>query len=345
MRPCDCRSSQILLITTICDLLALFLIGTAIPRSILIRKRKALKFLIPLVRLLSTLFLPLTKIQSWLCKLMKAEIQDEGPTEEEIMQIVDKGGDSGSIEENEREMIQNIFDFNNLRAEDVMIHRTNVTAIKLGETPEEILKTIMDTGLTRFPVYKEDMDDIIGTLNTRAYLLNLQRQEQRPFRDLLREAYFVPEHVMADVLFRDMQKNKIHMAIVIDEYGGMSGIVTMEDLLEQIVGNIYDEYDPQAENDITQLSDDLWRITGTTPLEDIEEALKISLDDHETERDYDTLGGLIFSRLGTIPRDGSHPEIDVGDVHIRVEQLSEHRVEVALVRKIHPESHENASEL
>ena len=188
----------------------------------------------------------------------------------------------------------------------------------------------MDTGLTRYPVYREDMDDIVGTLNARAYLLNLQRPQQKPLTDLIREAYFVPEHVQADVLFRDMQKKKIHMAIVIDEYGGMSGVVTMEDLLEQIVGNIYDEYDPQDETEITQLSPQLWRIAGSTSIEDLEEALGITLPE---DREYDTLGGLVFSILGTIPPDGSHPEVDVENIHIRVEQLSDHRVEMALVRK------------
>ena len=127
-----------------------------------------------------------------------------------------------------------------------------------------------------------------------------------------------------------MQKKKIHMAIVIDEYGGMSGVVTMEDLLEQIVGNIYDEYDPQDETEITQLSPQLWRIAGSTSIEDLEEVLGITLPE---DREYDTLGGLVFSILGTIPPDGSHPEVDVENIHIRVEQLSDHRVEMALVRK------------
>ena len=323
-----------LILTMVGLMLMVLLPGRTIPRLWYRLKPRPSRILYCFVKLITFLFKPIIKLTRSIYRAFHVDIEDNGPTEEEILQIVDIGGENGSIEANEREMIQNIFEFNNQRAEDVMTHRTDVTAIWLHENKNVILKTIMDTGLSRYPVYDEDMDDIVGTLNARAYLLNLQRKEERPLRELLRDAYFVPEHVQADVLFRDMQKRKIHMAIVVDEYGGMSGVVTMEDLLEQIVGNIYDEYDPQAENEITQLSEGLWRITGSTSLDDVEEALHVSLtDENEEEREYDTLGGLIFNRLGTIPRDGSHPEIDVGQVHIRVEKLNEHRVEVALVRK------------
>jgi putative hemolysin len=155
-------------------------------------------------------------------------------TEEEIRMMVDIGEEKGAIETNEREMIENIFEFNNSSAEDVMIHRTDVAAIWISDTPETIVSTILETGLSRFPVYDEDIDDVIGILYTRDYLLNEHATPPKPLRELLREAYFVPETVQADVLFRDMQRRKTHMAIVVDEYGGMSGIVTLEDLLEEI---------------------------------------------------------------------------------------------------------------
>lgn len=261
----------------------------------------------------------------------------EEVTEDDIRMMVDMGGETGAIEEAEKEMIENIFEFNNRTAEDVMTHRTDVTSIWVGEEWNNILQTIRESGLSRFPVYDEDMDDIIGTLNTRVFLLNAQAEEPKPLRDLLREAYFVPETVQADQLFRNMQLKKIHMAIVVDEYGGMSGIVTMEDLLEEIVGNIYDEFDPQVAADIVKVSEDTWRIAGTAPLEDVAEALDVELP---LEEDYDTLGGLIFSQYTIIPQDGSTPELECCGLHINVEKIEEHRVETALVRKL-PEKSES----
>ena len=189
---------------------------------------------------------------------MNPNSEPEEVTEEEIRAMVDMGGESGAIEENEKEMIENIFEFNNRTAEDVMTHRTDVTSLSIHDTKDEIIATILDTGLSRFPVYDKDMDDIIGILNTRDFLLNNHAEHPKTVKELLREAYFVPETVQADVLFRDMQQKKMHMAIVVDEYGGMSGIVTMEDLLEEIVGNIYDETDPQDDADIVKLSETIY---------------------------------------------------------------------------------------
>ena len=260
--------------------------------------------------------------------------EPEEVTEEEIRMMVDIGGESGAIEETEKEMIENIFEFNNRTAEDVMTHRTGVTSIWVGAETDEVLQTIRESGLSRFPVYDEDMDDIVGTLNARSFLLNAAMGNPRSFRELLHEAYFVPETVQADQLFRNMQMKKVHMAIVLDEYGGMSGIVTMEDLLEEIVGNIYDEFDTQTEAEIVRLSDDTWRISGAATLEDVAEALDIGLP---LEEEYDTLGGLIFNQFTTIPQDGSTPEVTAHGLRIQVEKIEDHRVESALVTKLQPE--------
>ena len=256
---------------------------------------------------------------------------EEEVTEEDIRMMVDMGEEVGAIEETEKEMIENIFEFNNLTAENVMTHRTDVTTIWVEESWDVILQTIRETGLSRFPVYNEDMDDIIGTLNTRVFLLNMQAEKPRQMREMLREAYFVPNTVQADQLFRDMQTKKIHMAIVVDEYGGMSGIVTMEDLLEEIVGNIYDEFDPQAEQEITRVDEETWRISGLAQLDDVAEALDVELP---LDEDYDTLGGLIFSQFTTIPEDGSTPELDCCGLHIQVEKIEDHRIETALVTRL-----------
>lgn len=257
---------------------------------------------------------------------------EEEVTEEDIRALVDMGEESGAIEEAEKEMIENIFEFNNLTAENVMTHRTDVTAIWVDEDWDVILQTIRETGLSRFPVYNEDMDDIIGTLNTRVFLLNMQTEHPRTLREMIREAYFVPSTVQADLLFRNMQTKKIHMAIVVDEYGGMSGIVTMEDLLEEIVGNIYDEFDPAAEAEIVRMGEDTWRISGQASLDDVAKALDVELP---LDEDYDTFGGLIFSQFTLIPDDGAHPELDCYGLHIVVERIEEHRIEKALVTRLH----------
>ena len=267
--------------------------------------------------------------------------EEEEVTEEDIRALVDMGEESGAIEEAEKEMIENIFEFNNLTAENVMTHRTDVTAIWVDEEWDVILQTIRETGLSRFPVYNEDMDDIIGTLNTRVFLLNMQTEHPRTLREMIREAYFVPSTVQADMLFRNMQMKKIHMAIVVDEYGGVSGIVTMEDLLEEIVGNIYDEFDPQAEAEITRVDEDTWRISGQAALEDVADALSVELP---LEEDYDTFGGLIFSQFTIIPEDGSQPEVDCHGLHIVVEKIEDHRVEKALVTKLPEESEDELEE-
>jgi len=177
-------------------------------------------------------------------------------------------------------------------------------------------------------VYEEELVDILGTVTTRDFLLALSTGQKKTLRDILRPAYFVPESVRTDVLFRDMQSKKNHLAIVVDEYGGTSGLITMEDLLEEIVGNIDDEYDPTTPQDIQKLGENSYRIAGGTDLEAINEALEIDLPLSE---EFDTLGGLVFSCLAVIPKDGTHPEVKCHGLHIRVEEMVDRRVEWATV--------------
>ncbi len=265
-------------------------------------------------------------------KLLRREAQ---VSEDNIMAMVEEGEESGAIQSNEKELIENVFEFDTMTARDVMIHRTDMVTLSINAGEAEIVETIRQSGLSRFPVYEEDVDDIIGTLATRDYLLNLHQAEPKPIRELLRPAYFVPETVSADVLFRNMQNRKTHIALVVDEYGGTSGLVTLEDLLEELVGNIYDEFDPQEEQDIIRLEDGKWRVSGSADLEELSEAIGIELPQDE-ERDYDTLGGLIFSQLSVIPEDGSRPVVEALGLRVKVEELCDRRVEWALVEKLEP---------
>lgn len=272
---------------------------------------------------------------------LKTASEEEEVTEEDIRLMVDIGEDRGAINSEEKEMIENIFQFNNTTAHDVMVHCVDVEAIHVEDSPEEIVSLIQQTGLSRFPVYDEDINDILGILNTREYLLNSRSPHPKPLQEILRPAYFVPESVHTDVLFRDMQKKKLHFAVVIDEYGETAGIVTMEDLLEEIVGNIYDEYDPQEEQDITQVEDNLWRVSGSADIETLFENLSLQVPE---DLEVDTLGGLVFSQLRSIPKDGTVLDVDACGLHIHVDQIADRRVEWALVSKLPPETVETEEE-
>lgn len=312
--------------------------GELVPKRLAMKKTEGVaRATCGVVGALSVLFRPviwlLSKSTNAILRLLRIDPKDTGEevSEDEIRMMVDIGEEKGAIEANEKEMIENIFEFNNTTAEDVMVHRTDMVMIWLEDPPEEILRTIEESGMSRFPVYNENADDIVGILSTRDYLFNTHRKEPKSFRDLLRAAYFVPESVRTDVLFRDMQSKKVHMAIVVDEYGGTSGLVTMEDLLEEIVGNIYDEFDPQDEQDIIRLEENLWRVAGSVELEALAEELDVELPEEE---EYDTLGGLVFSQLSVIPEDGSTVEVDACGLHIKVVELTDRRVEWALVSKL-----------
>ena len=336
---------SVILITIILSFFTL-VFGELVPKRVAMKKSEQVaRFTCGVVAFLAAVMRPLI----WLLTVSTNAVlrlvhidpneEDDEVSEEGIRMMVDIGEEKGAIQAGEKEMIENIFEFDNMTAGDVMIHRTDMVMLWVDDTAEEIAQTIESSGLSRFPVYEEDADDIIGILNTRDWLLNARKASPRPVRELLRPAYFVPESVRTDKLFRDMQSRKI-LSIVVDEYGGTAGLVTMEDLLEEIVGNIYDEFDPQEDQEIIALGDNRWRIAGSAELDDVAEALDMEFpEDEESE----TLGGLVFAQLNVIPEDGSHPEVELYGLHIRVEELTDRRVEWATVTKLAPsESEEDA---
>ena len=330
---------MVVLITMVLSYFSLVL-GELVPKRIAMKKTEAVaRVTVGAVTAVADVFRPviwlLSKSTNGVLRVLHIDpkADEEDVSEDEIRMMVDLGEERGAIESTEKELIDNIFEFNNTTAEDVMIHRTDMVMLWVGDTKDEILSTIRASGLSRFPVYEENADDIIGILSTREYLLNAQSEQPKPMRELLRPAYFVPESVRTDVLFRDMQSKKIHMSIVVDEYGGTSGLVTMEDLLEEIVGNIYDEFDPQEEKDIEKLSDNLWRISGSCELEQVAEALGVTFPEDE---ESDTLGGLVFAQLSFIPQDGSQFTVNACGLHIEVQEFNDRRVEWALVSKLPP---------
>lgn len=252
--------------------------------------------------------------------------QDAVPevTEDEILLMVDAVEESGAIESNEKQMIENIFSFSTTTAAEVMTHRTNVIAIDIEDDNDEILNTIITQGKSRFPVYEGDIDHIVGILMARDYMNNIHSDSPKPLKALLRKPYIVPGSIKTNLLFKNMQITNTHIAVVVDEYGGTSGIVTLEDLLEELVGNIYDESDMNTEeSDITKLEENVWRVAGDVDLETLSEALLIDLPEDE---DYDTVGGMVLSKLTAIPDDEEHPEVFVNGLYIYVEETKERRI-------------------
>ncbi len=264
---------------------------------------------------------------------LKEDGDPEAVTEDDIKLMVDAGGESGSIEEDEKEWIQNVFEFNDMSVSDIMTREPDVVSFQVDTPENEILDTIKDSGLSRFPVYDENINDILGILNARDFLISLNSGDHKGIRELLRSAYMVPESIHADKLFSDMQAKKTHIAIVVDEYGQTVGIVTLEDLLEEIVGNIYDEFDPQEESEIQKISDTEWKVSGALSLSDFSRETGIELEENE---DYDTIGGMVLSTLSQIPEDGTTLSVTINGLDIHVTKIEDRRIEEAIVRKAEP---------
>lgn len=262
---------------------------------------------------------------------MKAEAEEENLTEEELRMMIELGKEKGAIDAEETEWIQNVFDFRDTSILAAMTREADIVSLDEDSSEEEIISVIRESGLSRLPVYTKDRADIRGILYTREYLLNLTAPQPKNLSQLLHTAYFVPESIHADDLFRDMQTKKVHMAIVIDEYGNLSGLITLEDLLEEIVGNIYDEFDPVMEPEIEKVGENLWRFPGDTPVEEAAEQMSIALPEKE---EYDTIGGMVLSCLRTFPKDGTTVDAELYGLSLHAEKIANRRIESVLVKKL-----------
>jgi putative hemolysin len=255
---------------------------------------------------------------------------DRNMTEEEIRTIVEASSLTGIIDQDEREMIHNIFEFNDTNVSEIMTHRTEISALSIKASRDEIVKFVNSEKYTRFPVYEDNLDSIIGTLHVKDLLKYLDSQDEEiDLKNLLRKPYFVPDSKRTSDLFKDMQKQKNHIAIVIDEYGGTAGIVTIEDLIEEIVGNIFDEYD-DIELEIVKISDHVYEIDGLANIDDIEDQIKGNLP----VEDYDTLSGFILGYLGRIPNIDEQIIFDYDGYRYEVLQVEEQVITKVRVTKI-----------
>lgn len=310
-------------------------LGELVPKRIGMKKAEKLALSLSLlVYVISKIFAPvvwlLTVSANGILRLfgMNPHGEDEQITEEEIRMMVDAGSEKGAILPDEKDMIQNVFEFNDISADEIMTHRTEVSLLWLDESDEQWEQTINQSRHSIYPICSDSPDNIVGVLYAKDYFRLDDKNRQAVMENAVKPAYFVPETVRADVLFRNMKKSRKHFAVVLDEHGGMSGIITMYDLLEQLVGDLEDDMTMPAESPLIERIDSkTWRINGAASLDKISRQLGVILPDNE----YDTFGGLVFGMLGTIPDDGSTPELEEFGLNIKVKTVKEHRLESAIV--------------
>lgn len=254
--------------------------------------------------------------------------ESEQNPEEEIRMMLDVGKAKGTILPDEQSMIQNIFEFDDISAGEIMTHRTEVSLLWMEESDEQWEQTIYESRHSIYPICNESPDNIIGVLSAKDYLRLKDKSRENVMKHAVRPAYFVPETVRADVLFRNMKKTRNHFAVVVDDYGGMSGIITMNDLLEQLVGDLDDDDTAPAEQPpIVRIDSKTWRVSGTAPLDEVSEQLGVVLP----EEDYETFGGFVFGLLGSVPDDGETPELEEFGLSIKVTKIKDRRLESAVV--------------
>ncbi len=337
----------VVLITLILSYVTL-IFGELVPKRVAMKKTEAISLgLSGMITVVSKIFAPLVWLLTCstngvlrLLGIDPNEKEDE-VTEEEIRMMVDAGSEKGAIDCEEKELIQNVFEFNDISVEEICTHRTDVSMLWMDESIDEWEEIIHESRHSYYPVCGEDVDDVIGILDAKDYFRLREKNHEIIMREAIKPAYFVPENVKASTLFQNMKKSGNFFAVVLDEYGGMEGIITVRDLIEELVGDLSEEQEADRQQEIEQVSDDTWKILGTTQLDDVAEALDVELPLDE----YDTFGGYIFGELGTVPDDGSQFEMETPDLIIKVVKVKDHRVENTVVKKIeHPKESEDGED-
>jgi putative hemolysin len=249
---------------------------------------------------------------------------EEKVSEEEIRMLIDVGEENGIINETEREMLDGIFEFNDTLAREIMTPRTSVFAVDINSNKDELIDNILEEQYSRIPIYEEDRDNIIGILYMKDLFSHIRKGDIKDIeiRSMLRPPYFVPETKNIDTLFKELQSTKNHMALLIDEYGGFAGIVTIEDVIEEVMGNIFDEHDIN-EDEIEQLDNYTYVVNGLTAIDEVNEKLDVSIPSDY----FDTIGGFVVSLLGTIPREEEKSIIEFENLKFKIEKVNEKRIE------------------
>lgn len=331
------ESLSLLFITLLLSYFSLVL-GELVPKRLAMQNAERISMLViwPLFTL-STIAHPFVKLLTnstdFFIRLLGFDphAEEAKVTEEEIRMLVDVGEEKGAIHQTEKEMIFNIFEFNNKMVSDIMVHRTDIVGVSINCNLDSILELVNKEQYTRFPVYEEDIDNIIGILHIKDIIKFLSKNNNADFdiKSLMRKPFFVPASKRTDEMFKELQINKTHMAIVIDEYGGTAGIITIEDLIEEIMGNIFDEYDDE-EPEIVKLDEETYMLKGTVSLDTVKEYFDV--DTLPTD-DYDTLSGFIIGQLGRIPEEIDTPEVLFSGMLFKVELIEEKRISKVKVSK------------
>lgn len=328
----------VIIITLILSYFTL-IFGELVPKRIAMKKSESLALAISgVVSGISVLFKPIVWLLSIstnavlrLCGIDPNE-DEEQVSEEEIRMLVDAGSEKGAIDEHEHDFIQNVFAFDDLTAEEIAVHRTEVIILSMEDTMEDWDKTIHESRHTLYPVCEDSADNIIGILNAKDYFRLDANSRENAMKYAVKVPFFVPETIKADVLFRKMKKTRNTMAIVLDEYGGMVGIITLNDLVEQLVGDLGEETleEQMEEPHVEQISENTWAVIGNVELNDIEQALQTEIG----LEDVDTFTGLIFRELDMIPLDGEQDiELDFKGLHIHITKIEDHQIAYATVSK------------
>lgn len=314
--------------------------GELVPKRVAMRNSEKMALgLSNLLFVMSKVFAPVVSLLSastnGVLRLLRIDpnANDEEVSEEDIRMMVDAGSEIGAIDNEEKEFIQNVFEFDDLSAGDIATHRTEVTILWSEESDAEWARTIRGSMHTFYPICGETVDDIVGVLNAKEYFRLSKHDRDTVMKHAVHTAYFVPKTVKADVLFKNMKTARKTFAVVVDEYGGMCGVVTVNDLLGELVGD-FGEETPDVEDAqvLERLDSHTWKISGNVPLRDVEDALEITLP---TE-DYSTFNGLIFGALGSVPEDGSQLDLETAGLSIRVRKIVDHRVRLAMVTLLDP---------
>lgn len=326
------------IVITLIFIFIVLVAGVALPKRIAAKNSERWAFsTIRIVYGFSIVLWPMTKLVIGTSNLLgrifgvDPKAVEENVTEEEIIMMVSEGHEQGVLEANEAEMINNIFEFNDKEVSDIMTHRKDIVGVDVSMEAREAADMMLSERFSRFPVYEGDIENIIGILHLKDIMRALMEQHEGDvhIRDIMREPYYVPDTQNIDHLFRGMQQKKVHMAIAIDEYGQTAGLVAMEDILEEIVGNIFDEYDVD-ETYIQKIGDNMWMMRGSAPLDEVGDAL--DMDDLD-EGEFETLNGLIVAKLEHIPAQGEHVCIIIGEYRFEVLSVNNNMIQEVRVTR------------
>ena len=321
------QNISILIITIILSFFTI-VFGELVPKRLAMKHYEKIAFAtIGIIRTISIITAPFVKLLSVTTNAISkifgvGENEEEIVTEEEIKMMVDQGKEDGTIQEDEKEYINNVFEFNDIVASEIMTHRTDMFAVDINTGANELLEEIIkdDCKHSRIPVYDETVDEIKGILYVKDIIKNIGKKTFK-IKNIMKEAYFVSQNKLINELFKEMQKNKKQMAIVVDEYGGTAGLITMEDILEEIVGDIFDEYD-EFEEEYEKIDDKTYIISGKMPIYDVNKLLNSNIP----EGDYDTLSGCLQEELGRIPTDEENPIIETKELTFKIEEYEDKRI-------------------